>query len=162
MRGRDGKSRTGRRTHTGLRGARMRRSPSLSSIAAAAFVALSPAVVQAQFILATNNGTVAVTKYTGSGGDVVIPRSTNELPVTSIGESAFNGNKGLTSVTIPDSVTNIQNRAFSYCTSLTNVVIGNAGTSIGKWAFVWCQSLTTVMIGTNVTRNGTWACDHFP
>ena len=43
-----------------------------------------------------------LTKYTGNGGDVVIPKG-----VTAIGEYAFGGCTGLTSVVIPDSVTSI-------------------------------------------------------
>ena len=35
--------------------------------------------------------------------------------VTSIGDSAFYGCSGLTSITIPDSVTNIGDHAFSVC-----------------------------------------------
>ena len=42
--------------------------------------------------------------------------------VTSIGEDAFRGCTGLTSVTIPDSVTSIGRYAFSGCTNLTSVV----------------------------------------
>jgi Tfp pilus assembly pilus retraction ATPase PilT len=32
-----------------------------------------PAIVQAQFNYTTNNGTITITGYTGSGGDVTIP-----------------------------------------------------------------------------------------
>ena len=41
--------------------------------------------------------------------------------VTSIGESAFENCRSLTSVTIPDSVTSIGGGAFAWCTSLTDV-----------------------------------------
>ncbi len=55
-----------------------------------------------------------LTKYTGPGGDVVIPDG-----VTEIGKDAFSGCTGLTSVTIPDSVTAIGKSAFSGCEKLT-------------------------------------------
>ena len=45
-----------------------------------------PAAVQAQFTYTTNNGTITITGYTGSGGAVTIPGTINGLPVTSIGD----------------------------------------------------------------------------
>ena len=50
-----------------------------------------PAVAQAQFTFATNNGTITITGYTGPGGAVTIPDTTNGYPVTSIGDYAFAG-----------------------------------------------------------------------
>ena len=55
--------------------------------------------------------------------------------VTSIGDCAFDGCSGLTSITIPDSVTSIGSNAFYNCTWLTSVTIGNGVTSIGQTAF---------------------------
>ena len=59
-------------------------------------------------------------KYTGAGGDVVIP----DL-VTSIGSRAFAGLKSLTSVTIPASVTSIGDSAFYDCSKLMSVYISD-------------------------------------
>ena len=52
---------------------------------------------------------VAITGYTGSGGDVILPDTINGLPVTNLGDYAFTYCTSLTSVTIPNSVTNIGN-----------------------------------------------------
>lgn len=71
--------------------------------------------------------------------------------MTSIGEGAFTGCTGLTSVTIPNSVISIGNRAFEGCTGLTSVTIPNSVTSIGRDAFSQCTGLTSVAIGSGVT-----------
>lgn len=100
-----------------------------------------PAVVQAQFNYTINNGTITITGYTGPGGAVIIPDMINALPVTIIGDYAFEQCRSLTSITIPNSVTNIGDGAFMWCSNLASVTIGNGVTSIGAQAFAWCSSL---------------------
>lgn len=82
---------------------------------------------------------------------MIIPNS-----ITSIGEYAFYGCIGLTSVTIPNSVTSIGGNAFYGCTGLTSVTIGNSVKYIYSEAFAKCNKLETVTcLAENVPRTET-------
>ena len=94
-------------------------------------------------IMTASNTLIAGCKKT------IIPNS-----VSSIGDYAFDNNRGLTSVTIPNSVTSIGESAFAGCVGLTSVTIGNSVTSIGGGAFIGCRSLTSVTIPNSVTSIG--------
>ena len=87
-----------------------------------------------------------LTKYNGTGGDVVIPDG-----VTSIGYGAFDGCTSLTSITLPDSVTSIGTRAFAECSNLSSINIPNGVISIGYWSFFNCSNLTNINIPNSVT-----------
>ena len=80
---------------------------------------------------------------------VTIPNS-----VTSIGGGAFFGCSGLTSLTIPSSVTSIGDGAFYGCSGLTSLTIPNSVTSIGRDAFIVCSGLTSLTIPNSVTSIG--------
>ena len=88
-----------------------------------------------------------LTKYTGAGGDVVIPDG-----VTEIGQTAFFGCKGLTSITIPGSVKKIGPEAFLYCSELISVDILEGVEVIGHEAFKYCLKLKNISIPDSVTE----------
>ena len=94
-------------------------------------------------------------------GAVTIPASVTYSGQTysapSIGDNAFAGCSGLTSVSIGNFVTSIGESAFYSCNSLTSVSIGNSVTTIGKWAFCSCWRLTSVVIPNSVTSIGNMA-----
>lgn len=74
--------------------------------------------------------------------------------VTEIGGSAFGNCTGLTSVTLPKSLTTISYYAFSGCTNLTSIEIPNRVETIYSGAFRDCSSLTSFIIPNSVTAFG--------
>ena len=99
--------------------------------------------------------------------NAIIEKSTNSLivgckntvipnDVISIGNSAFLGCGGLSSVALPNSVTSIGKNSF--CLSgLTSVSLPNSLTSIGESAFGLCGLLSSVTIPSSVTSIGDFA-----
>jgi len=57
---------------------------------------LAASAVHAQFNFTTNNGTLTIIAYTGSGGNVTIPSTTNGLAIASIGTNSFENIPSLT------------------------------------------------------------------
>ena len=76
--------------------------------------------------------------------------------VTSIGYSAFEGCSSLTSLILPSSVTSIGSSAFEGCSSLTSLILPSSVTSIGSSAFEGCSGLTSLTLPSSVTSIG-WA-----
>lgn len=110
-----------------------------------------------EYVINTTQGYVAITGYSGSATDIVIPSEIEGYPVTTIGAKCFYYNEEIISITIPDSVTYIDKNAFDFCKSLSNVVIGNNVKTIGNKDFNGCTALTTITIPDSVTSIGTEA-----
>ena len=79
-----------------------------------------------------------------------------------IANSAFIGCRGLTNVTIPNSVTSIGEWAFYCCSGLTNVTIPNSVTSIGDCAFFICSGLQSVELPGSLVNIGRSAFSDCP
>lgn len=102
--------------------------------------------------------TVRVTNTVEVTGELVIPsvaKDANnvEYTVTQIAGSSFRS-KGLTSVTIPNTVTFIGNYAFNLATDLAEVNFGNSVAIIESCAFGGCSSLTELKLPNSVTTIG--------
>lgn len=92
--------------------------------------------------------------------DLVIPNEINGLPVTEIGDNAFNAYQGfngnLFTVTIPANVTRMGENAFTYCTKLTTVTFekGSKLKSMGDRCLAQCFQLSEITIPASVETIG--------
>lgn len=124
------------------------------------------------------DGTVEITEYLGTSGNVEIPSQVEDLTgsmrkVTRIGRSVFENNLRLTSVTIPNGVTQIGTNAFTNCTNLITVdtsgvvelrsvrgfARGTGSAGLGDNAFNGCINLEKVKIPDGISRIGGSAFD---
>ncbi len=108
------------------------------------------------FTYTTNNGTITITKYTGSGGAVTIPDTINGLPVTGIGGSAFYGCTNLSSVTIGNSVSSIGPWVFDHCTSLTMITVDGSNPSYSSMDGVLFNKNQTTLIQCPGAKSGSY------
>lgn len=128
------------------------------SIIAAAVLAVSAAPVfssaadTAQDDIAVEytvrNKEVCITGCNGSVASLVIPSQIEGFPVTSVAESAFEGNDDIISCTFPDSLKKIGAKAFRACPQLSDIKIGSGVSDIGEYAFTACPALTKIDIDT--------------
>ena len=103
-----------------------------------------------EFTLINNDTEYAVSGYTGSSTEVIIPATYNGKPVTEIADSAFYECWNLESVVIPEGITYIGASAFKWCESLTSVAIPSTVTWLGGGAFYQCESLASVTFAENI------------
>ena len=129
------------------------------------FLSITAQPVHAQFVFAANpgNATVTLVEWQGSAltGALAIPSSGTTyvngnyvtLPVTAIGVQALEGQRFITSVSIPNTVTSISYGAFGLDYALSSVSIPNSVISIGEEAFQNC-ALGTIKIPSSVNSIG--------
>lgn len=77
-----------------------------------------------------------------------------------LGDYAFYGCSGLTSLTLPSSVTEIGEHAFLNCRGLTNFTLPSGVTKIGGAAFFCCYGLISLTLPSSVTAIGSEAFKH--
>ena len=99
------------------------------------------------------DGSYAITGYSGASTELNIPSTYLRQKITSIARNAFNSQK-LLSISMPSTITTIDDRAFQNCTELTSITIPNNVTTIGDYAFDGCTKLESITIGNSVINLG--------
>ncbi len=99
-----------------------------------------------------SGGTIVA--YNGTDTELVIPDTIDGVTVTAIGKSAFQGNKTITSVTLPNTIKTIGEQAFYQCSGIKTLDLPDNLTSCGKNAFAYCTSLTEVTIPGTLKKTG--------
>lgn len=103
--------------------------------------------------LLRDDGCVIV-NYSGNENEVNIPISIDYYYVIEIGDSAFEGNESIVSLTMPSTVQKIGNRAFADCKILETVNISGGLTEIGEEAFYNCENLNIFTLPANLQMIG--------
>lgn len=86
--------------------------------------------------------------------NIKVPSTYEGLPVTHIGDDAFNYNEAICSVILPDSIISIGNSAFETCLALTSFKMGKGVVTIGEDAFGSCEALVSLELPDSVTTIG--------
>lgn len=104
-----------------------------------------------KFQLSADGKSYVVSDYVGYSTEVYIPSVYEGLPVTAIGDRAFEGSERMMHIVLPDTITSIGNSAFSGCLYLEDLTIPDGVTFIGGGAFRDCSSLESITIPDGVT-----------
>ena len=121
-------------------------------------ITASAAETEDGFIYAANaDGTVTITGYNGTGGDVVIPSTIDGSAVTAIGTKAFYQCDGINSITVPEGVLSIGTAqdefgVFEEC-SMQSISLPSTLLYIWPYAFASTQ-LTEITFPDSVIRIG--------
>ncbi|MDD6270183.1 MAG: leucine-rich repeat domain-containing protein [Oscillospiraceae bacterium] len=98
------------------------------------------------------DGTIAVSGYTGSEANVTVPDTIDGLKVTAIGDHAFEANWDLETITLPEGITYIGESAFMDCGSLKSVNVPETTVTIRRAAFAGCSALDNVVVPASVAQ----------
>ena len=97
---------------------------------------------------------VTISGVAPASGALSIPETLGGLPVTAIGNWAFENDEFITALEIPAGVTNIGKEAFKNCGQLAAMAIPDGVKDIGDWAFCGCSTLTNLTLGAGVESIG--------
>ena len=105
----------------------------------------------------TSNDVIGDYAFCGCSG---LTSLTLPAGITSIGSAAFEGCSGLTSLTLPAGITEIGSYSFWGCSGLTSLTLPAGITEIRYGAFSYCSGLTSLTLPAGITSIGDIAfCD---
>ena len=99
---------------------------------------------------------IQIAGYIGEDENVTIPSKINDLNVVKVADSAFEGNKTVSHITISDSITELGNQSFKGCVNLKSFDFGNNLKEIGTAAFSECSSLENANMPDSITGLGNY------
>lgn len=104
------------------------------------------------------DGTLRLSKYSGTATSLTIPKKAAGKTVTAIGSYSLRPDQSnLKSVVLPSTVTKIEAHAFAQLYNLKSLVCHGAVTTIGYYAFEECTSLSDFDIPKTVTNLDSYA-----
>ena len=119
----------------------------------------APAAPASDFDVTPVTGGVSITKYTGPGGEVVIPATLGGRPVVEIGKEAFERCTTLTKAVIPEGVKALGSYVFHGCSELQAVQLPASLERMDSLVFWDCAKLAEIRIPARVTADastGNW------
>ena len=95
---------------------------------------------ESDFQYVIENGAAVITGYVGLGREVMIPATLEQVPVVGISDRAFENQKTITSVTLPNGIRYVGWFAFSGCVKLQSVYLPSSLSVIEYGAFLNCPA----------------------
>ena len=103
------------------------------------------------FVYEIKDGYAVITDFKGKETEVIVPSRLEGVPVTQIGQYAFEACWNVVSVEIPETVDFIGEQAFLDCESLESVNIPSKVTTLRRATFAGCTALMEMTIPETVT-----------
>ena len=107
------------------------------------------------FVYTIHKDGVAIRKYIGEKKAVVIPKTIEGVPVTSVLFSFMNSD--IESIILPDSITFLEENSFSNCEKLHTVVLSKNLQQIRTNSFKNCKNLQNISLPSKLTEIGPYA-----
>lgn len=102
-------------------------------------------------------GTVKIERYNGHDMEVVVPAYIEGHPVTIIGDYAFEYNKHIMEIVLPNTIKEIKYAAFTNCTNLMSINLPEGLTTIEEYAFDETILLDSITLPNTLTKLGDYA-----